>query len=313
MAPIGSGRPCGDYDAAVICARVIPLLLVASCGRGSSENATVELASPAAAKAVATKLAAALTACDETQVYALIDRTYLATRATSDKTFVDLVAKQPISCDELRVEVVDRPPPRDAKPLLRWRHGSTSECEMRSFGYIEVTVDKQGRVADLETPLAPQPVVTSLRNIHANLPSRDWPGMISDIMGGPFSGLYTGATFATQLNDEARPVSVDVPAEDLGRVIEYAFRGHDYAAVQVAVNKLAAIVGEDPLLASLRSAAAIGAKDSAYAVKLAADAATTWPGDLDALCVRVPAEMAGGTSASIEAAKADLQRRLAPP
>jgi hypothetical protein len=297
----------------MLCAmRPLLLLVLAACPKrdGGTGAGSIELAPPEAAKGVAARLASTLASCKEPEVHALIDRSYLAMRATSDSVFIDLVTKEPIGCDDLYAEVVERAPPRNAKPLVRWRHGGTTVCEMRSFGYIEVTVDKQGRIADLETPLDPQTVVTSLHNIHANLPSQDWPGMISDILGGPFTGLYTGATFASELNRPARTVSVDVPPEDLGRIIEYAFRAHDYAAVQVAVNKLAAIVGEDPLLASLRVAAAIGANEGAYAVKLATDATTKWPADLDAWCMRVPAEIAGGTKASIEAAKAELKTRF---
>lgn len=286
--------------------KVLVLLVVGGCSKGDGAVAAVELASPDAAKAVATKLAAALTSCDKTALAATLDLRYLATRATDDAKFIDLVVKEGIACDELAVEVVDRPAPQNAKPLLRWRHGDANDCELRTFGYIEVTVDKRGKIADLETPLHPQPAVTSLRNIHTNLPSGDWPGMIGDIVGGPFSGLYTGATFASQLGDPARTATAR--PENLDNVIEYAFRAHDYSAVQVAVNKLAAVVGEDPLLASLRVAAAVGAMDGAYAVKLAQDAATKWPNDVDAACVRVPAEVAGGTTASIDVAKQELSK-----
>jgi hypothetical protein len=293
--------------------RAALLLIIAACGGCGSGGADLKLATPDAAKAVATKLASALTACDKSQVHSLIDRAFLAGRATSDKAFIDLVMKEPITCDATYAEVVERAPPRNAKPLLRWRQGRTTACEMRSFGYIEVTVDKQGRIADLEMPLNPQTVVKSLHNIHGNLPSFDWPGMISDILyiiGSPLTSLDTGATFASRLNDPARTYGAEPPPEDLGRLIEYAFRAHDYVAVQVAVNKVAAIVGEDPLLASLRIAAAIGANDGAYALKLATDATTKWPVDLDAWCMRVPAEVAGGTKASIEAAKAELKTRF---
>jgi hypothetical protein len=181
---------------------------------------------------------------------------------------------------------------------------------MRSFGYTEVTVDKSLRVADLETPLDPQTVVTSLSNIHSSLPSRDWPGMISDIMGGPFTGLYVGAAFIQDFENGPRPYSVDVPPQDLGRVIEKGMRTHDFSAAQVAVNKLAQTVGEDPLIASLRVAAALGSKQGDYALKLATDATAKWPDDLDAWCVRVPAELAAGTKASIDAAKATLATKL---
>ncbi len=296
--------------------RMLSLVVLAACSKsgGGGSAASVELATPDAAKAVATKLAAALTACDRAALDATLDLKYLALRATDDAKFTDLVLKEGVACDELAVEVVDRPAPQNVKPLLRWRHGNAVDCDLRTFGYTEVTVDKAGKIADLETPLHPQSAVTSLRNIHANLPSRDWPGMISDILGGPFSGLYTGATFATQLENPAH-ASTARP-ENLDNVIEYGFRGHDYSAVLVAVNKLAAVVGEDPLLASLRVAAAIGAKQGAYAVQLAQDATTKWPNDLDVACVRVHAEMAGGTTATIEGAKQQLskcKKRLAKP
>lgn len=289
--------------------RMLVLVAAAACGKsGGGSVAPVELASPDAAKAAAANLAAALTACDRAALDTTLDLKYLAARATADATLIDLVIKEGVTCDELAVEVVDRPAPHNAKPLLRWRHGNAIDCDMRTFGYIEVTVDKSGKIADLETPLHPQSAVTSLRNIHANLPSRDWPGMISDIISGPFSGLYTGATFATQLENPAH-ASTARP-ENLDNVIEYGFRGHDYSAVQVAVNKVAAVVGEDPLLASLRVAAAIGAKQDAYAVQIAQDATTKWPNDLDAWCVRLPAELAGGTKASIDAAKQELLTRF---
>lgn len=280
------------------------VLLVAACGKsGPGSIAAVELAPPPQAHEVAQKLATALTACDRAAIDALVDGEYIARRATSDTDFIALVKKEVPACDELAVEVVTRVPPADAKPLLRWRHGDQQDCELRTFGYIELTVDKSGRIADLETPLHPQTVVTSLFNVHANLPSRDWPGMVSDIMSQPFTGLYTGATFASQIQGVPPGPPGNARPENFDNVIEYAFRAHQFDEVQVATNRLANIVGEDPLLGSLRVAAAIGAKSGAYAIQLARDVTQKWRMDFDAWCVRLPAEVAGGTTESIAAAK----------
>jgi len=284
------------------------LVLALGCGKGSSGSVKpVVLAPPAQAHEVAQKLATALTACDRAAVDALIDREYIARRATSDADFIALVKKEVPACDELVVEVVTRVPPADAKPLLRWRHGDQADCDLRTFGYIELTVDETGRIADLETPLHPQSVVTSLFNVHANLPSRDWPGMVTDVMSEPFTGLYTGATFLSQITGVPPGPPGNARPENFGNVIEYGFRAHAFEEIQVATNRLANIVGEDPLLASIRVAAAIGAKSGAYAVSLAANATQKWRMDFDAWCIRLPAEIAGGTTASI----ADAKRMLA--
>jgi hypothetical protein len=284
-------------------ARALVLVLAVGCGKGGrSTVAPVELAPPSVANEVATKLAAALTSCDRAAIDTLIDGAYIAKRATSDSDFIALVKKEVPACDELAVEVVTRVAP-DAKPLLRWRHGDMTDCELRTFGYIELTVDKSGRIADLETPLHPQSAVTSLHNVHANLPSRDWPGMVSDVMTQPFTGLYTGASFTSQLEGVPPGPPGNARPENLDNVIEYGFRAHTFDAVQVAANRLANIVGEDPLLGSIRVAAAIGAKQGAYAVSLAEATTQKWRQDFDAWCVRLPAEMAGGTTESIAAAK----------
>lgn len=281
--------------------RHIALLLAIGCGKGAGSVKPVELAPPAQANEVAKQLASALTACDRAAVDTLIDREYIARRATDDATFIALVKKEVPACEELTVEVVTRVSPADAKPLLRWRHGDQSDCELRTFGYIELTVDKTGRIADLETPLHPQTVVTSLHNVHANLPSRDWPGMVTDVMSQPFTGLYTGATFASQIGTPGPPLNA--PPENLDNVIEYAFRAHAFDEVQVATNRLANLVGEDPLLGSIRVAAAIGAQSGAYAVSLATEVTQKWRMDFDGWCIRLSAEMAGGTTASIAEAK----------
>lgn len=293
------------------------VLLVVACGKGGGSKLTdksasdVKLAKPEDARLIAAELAKAMSTCDQPQLAGFLDFAYLASRAGGKGEFLLEANKQKLQCDtpvsKLSAIVVDKP--GAAKPIVRWRKGTGCDG---SFGYLELTIADASpapRIVDFEAPLHPQSAVTSLRNIQS-LPAGDQPGMISDIFHLPFDGVDIGDSVYARFQDEPHKLGVEKHAENLDLAIEYGFVEHDYAAVQVAANVVAKLVGEDAQLAAVRIAAAIGAGSSAYAQKLARDATTKWPDDIDAWCARFEAERAAGDGAAMTEAKQTLATKF---
>jgi hypothetical protein len=293
------------------------LLFVAACGKGGESKVTdksaaaVKLAKPEDARIIAQELAKAMTACDQGQLSGFLDLPYLASRAGGTGAFLQEASKLHLECDTpvtaYTASVVDRP--GTAKPLIRWRQGMG--CDGK-FGYVELTVEAASpapRIADLETPLDPQSMVKSLRNIQS-LSSADQPGMLSDVFFAPFTGVDVGARSIQQLDMSAHKIGAKMRPEDLAQAISRGFVEHDYGAVQVAVSAVAKLVGEDAQLASVRVAASLGAGEAPYAQQVARDATTKWPDDIDAWCVRFEAERAAGDSAAMAEAKQTLEQKF---
>ncbi len=291
------------------------ILILVGCNKGGesklTEKSGVKLAKPEDARQIAAELAKAMSTCDQAQLAGFLDFAYLASRAGGKDDFLREASKQKLECDtpisKLSAIVVDKP--GAAKPIVRWRKGTGCDG---SFGYLELTVADASpapRIADFEAPLHPQSAVTSLRNIQS-LPARDQPGMISDIFYLAFQGVDVGEAVYGRFHDEPHELTAQKHEENLDLAIKYGFVEHDYNAVQVAVNAAAKLVGEDAQLANVRVAAAVGADNSAYAQKLARDATTKWPDEIDAWCARFEAERAAGDSAAMAEAKQVLATKF---